>query len=95
MTRDAHVSGLDRLVFFSDGIYAIAATLLAIDIRIPTSQEPLRLEQVASLAPSVAATALANILLWWYATHRHRHIDDRDAPLLHRLNRDRHIRDAP
>ena len=149
MKRATHVSGLDRLVFFSDGIYAIAATLLAIDIRVPTTQEPLRIEQLANLAPSIAVfaltflvialfwvshhrmfamivrvdyalvwlnmlvllvvaflpaanrvfahnmrspyavvfyagaasvTALANIILWWYATHRRRHIDDHASP---------------
>ena len=42
-------------------------------------------------AGTVAATALANILLWWYATHRHRHIDDRTSPRAIRALYRRHL----
>ena len=70
--RETHISGLERLVFFSDGVYAIAATLLAIDIHIPVTHERLRPEQLTSLVPSIGVYALTFIVigLFWVSHHR-------------------------
>jgi uncharacterized membrane protein len=69
---DTHISGLERLAFFSDGVYAIAATLLAIDIRIPVTHEQLRPEQLMGIAPSIAVYALTFVVigLFWVTHHR-------------------------
>lgn len=66
------VSGLERLAALSDGVYAIAATLLAVDLRLPISQAPLTPEQLAKLVPAIAVYALTFILigLFWVSHHR-------------------------
>jgi TMEM175 potassium channel family protein len=70
--RETHINGLERLVGFSDGVYAFAATLLAIDIHVPVTHERLRPEQLTSLVPSVGVYALTFILigLFWVSHHR-------------------------
>jgi uncharacterized membrane protein len=69
--------GLERIVFFSDAVMAIAITLLAIDIRAP--------EVAAALAPSVLPTQLSEltprimsfvisfvvISIYWMSHHRY------------------------
>ncbi len=67
---------LDRLVFFSDAVMAIAITLLVIDLRLPalppiTTEAELR-SALADLAPRVFSFVLsfAVIGLWWSTHHR-------------------------
>lgn len=81
--------GLDRLIFFSDAIFAIAITLLAIDIQMPpiagdsTSAETWQV--LASLWPDYAAyiTSFIVIGLFWAGHHRKfRSIVRYDHPLL-------------
>ena len=67
---------LDRLVFFSDAVMAIAITLLVIDLRLPalppiTTEAELR-AALADLAPRVFSFVLsfAVIGLWWSTHHR-------------------------
>jgi TMEM175 potassium channel family protein len=67
---------LDRLVFFSDAVMAIAITLLVIDLRLPslppiTTEAELR-SALADLAPRLFSFFLsfAVIGLWWTAHHR-------------------------
>ena len=73
LERDRHRARLDveRVVFFSDAVFAIAITLLAIDLRLPdraTYDRPVaRSTRSASLAPEIVAFALsfAVIALFW------------------------------
>jgi uncharacterized membrane protein len=69
---ETHINGLERLVGFSDGVYEIAATLLAIDIHVPLTHERLRPEQLTSLVPSIGVYALTfiQIGLFWVSHHR-------------------------
>ena len=66
------VNGLERLVFFSDGVYAIAATLLAIDVRAPMTDERFTLAHLTALTPSIAVYALTFVVigLFWVSHHR-------------------------
>jgi uncharacterized membrane protein len=66
---------LERIVFFSDAVMAIAITLLAIDLRLPdvagaTNEEFLNL--LANLAPHYFsfAVSFAVIAVYWIAHHR-------------------------
>ena len=68
--------GLDRLIFFSDAVFAIAITLLALDIQLPptdgddvSSAEMWRM--LASLLPDYAAyvTSFLVIAFFWIGHH--------------------------
>jgi uncharacterized membrane protein len=76
--KERHEAGpqLERLVFFSDAVFAIALTLLVIDIRIPdlagTLGGPGPLEVLRTLVPRVATFVLsfAVVALYWVGHHR-------------------------
>lgn len=89
MAKKAHETepapfGLDRIVFFSDAVMAIAITLLVIDIKAP--------EGVADLGPVVLElwpkylgyfVSFWVIALYWVAHHRcFRYIRSFDRPLI-------------
>jgi uncharacterized membrane protein len=66
---------LERLVFFSDAVMAIAITLLAIDLRLPPAEDLTNrglLELLAHLAPRFLAffISFAVIGVYWVAHHR-------------------------
>ncbi len=67
--------GLERLVFFSDAVMAIAITLLALDLRLPDVQVPAG-EQLprllADLGPQFLAFAISFFVvgMFWGAHHR-------------------------
>jgi uncharacterized membrane protein len=72
-------SGLERLVFFSDAVFAIAITLLVIDLRLPdigehASNDEL-VDAIRAVGPRIAAYALsfAVIGLYWLAHWRRYH----------------------
>lgn len=79
--------GLDRLIFFSDGIFGIAVTLLALEIRLPSSAETLSnaelLHALIAIGPKYLAYFLSFCVIgsFWVSHHRRfryiRHADGR------------------
>lgn len=67
---------LDRLILFSDAVFAIAITLLVIDLKIPELAEPVREIQVLNafllLLPKVIGFLLSFLLIGLYWTIHHR-----------------------
>ena len=66
---------LDRLVFFSDGVIAIAITLLALDLRIPDTHgisNRALTAMLAELLPRYIAFAISFVVIgaYWRAHHR-------------------------
>lgn len=68
--------GLERLVFFSDAVFAIAITLLALEIRLPTLPAELSDAQLASALFAIWPKYLSYIVsflvigLYWMIHHR-------------------------
>lgn len=70
MSEDASADRrmLDRMIFFSDAVFAFALLLLAADIRLPTSIDDSTIwSQMATLAPHFASFLISFALasLWW------------------------------
>jgi uncharacterized membrane protein len=69
-------NGLERLVFFSDGVFAIAITLLALDIRLPGAEGSLTdqvlLERLIAIGPKYLAYVLSFLVIgiFWVSHHR-------------------------
>lgn len=81
--------GTERLVMFSDGVIAIAITLLVLDIRLPELPEHADSATLAaalvSIMPKMAAYALSFLVVgeFWYVHHmRFSHINRCDARLI-------------
>ena len=68
----ARGEGTERIQFFSDAVFAIAMTLLVLEIRLPDSDTDLSWQAVGALWPQVFAYALsfAIIGLNWVTHHR-------------------------
>ena len=68
--------GLERLIFFSDAVFAIAATLLALEIRLPVDQEVMDHAQLLTALLSIWHEYLAYLIsflvigLFWISHHR-------------------------
>ncbi|MEQ1736163.1 MAG: TMEM175 family protein, partial [Rhodoglobus sp.] len=78
-------SNTDRLVFFSDAVFAIALTLLVIDLKVPTDGSGTAWEVITSQIPDLFAYALsfAIVSINWVAHHRlFRVITAHDGPLM-------------
>jgi uncharacterized membrane protein len=68
-------SGVERLVYFSDAVFAIAITLLALEIRLPEMQDPTPRELAGALVgllPRFYGFAISFwiIAVYWLAHHR-------------------------
>jgi uncharacterized membrane protein len=64
---------LDRIVFFSDAVFAIAITILVLDIRLPDGLSPAELPaQVLALSPKYLSYVISFLVLavYWQAHHR-------------------------
>jgi uncharacterized membrane protein len=64
---------LDRIVFFSDAVFAIAITILVLDIRVPDGLSPTELpDQVLNLGPKYLSFVISFLVLaiYWQAHHR-------------------------
>jgi uncharacterized membrane protein len=74
--RDADARKLERVAFFSDGVFAIAATLLVVDLRLPEVAGQISnqdfLDQLAELGPKLYGFAVSIVVigLYWAGHHR-------------------------
>lgn len=79
----------ERMIFFSDAVFAIAMTLLAIEIERPTAEELASVESLAHFmvnnVSSLAAFALGFFLLWG-VQRRHHILLDRTRRVTHRMS---------
>jgi uncharacterized membrane protein len=81
--------GLERIVFFSDAVMAIAITLLAINIRVPEIEPALAAGQLAgrlqAIGPSFITLFISFIVvaIYWISHHRYfGYIKRYDTPLI-------------
>lgn len=75
----------ERLVFFSDAVFAIAMTLLVIDLKVPLPGEQTTWEIITSQSDDLFAYALSFIIIGlnWMGHHRKfRVIKNHDGPLM-------------
>ncbi len=69
--------GLERIVFFSDAVMAIAITLLAIDLRVPEIEPALAAaelpKQLSAIMPNVLTFFISFIVIgiYWISHHRY------------------------
>ena len=62
--------GTERIEAFSDGVFAIAITLLILDVRVPEAAVPLR-DQLLHLWPSYFALVLSFVMIGIYWANHH------------------------
>ena len=76
-TKSEEVMGLERMVFFSDAVMAIAITLLAVDLKVPeidpgraTTELP---KQLIALRPSLMTFFISFIVIGIYWMQHHQY----------------------
>lgn len=82
-------SQLDRLIFFSDAVFAIAITILIIDVKVPDLQRPVTeaalIHSLVNLLPKFTGFLLSFFLIGLYWTIHHRlfgYVKAHSVPLL-------------
>ena len=62
----------ERVVFFSDTVFAIAITLLALEIRLPEVEVDALPQAILALLPEIAVYALSFLIVgvYWVSHHR-------------------------
>ena len=72
LARRTHRHGFDRLIMLSDGVFAIAITLLAFDLRGPAVWDGSLVRLWSDLAPKLDAYALSFLVIsvYWLAHKR-------------------------
>ncbi|MDE3229508.1 MAG: DUF1211 domain-containing protein [Chloroflexota bacterium] len=73
-------SDTERLVFFSDAVFAVALTLLVIDLRVPVGATPATLpSKLGALWPQVLALLISFVVIasYWRGHHRIFHLIER------------------
>jgi uncharacterized membrane protein len=72
MESDEDSVNLERVVFFSDAVFAIAITLLALEIRLPEVDADALPQAIIGLLPEIAVYALSFLIvgLYWVGHHR-------------------------
>jgi uncharacterized membrane protein len=91
-TSDLNHLGLERLIFFSDAVFAIAITLLVLDIRLPSGVETANNAQLLQILLGLWQKYFAYIVsfwvigLYWISHHRKFLYIKRFTPRLLRLN---------
>ncbi len=73
LTPEAQKMGLDRIIFFSDAVIAIAMTLMALEIHVPETVDAQHLHQaLIDLLPTVQTYLLSFLVtaLYWIEHHR-------------------------
>ena len=84
--------GLERILFFSDAVMAIAMTLLAIDLKIPEIPAALAAAEfpraLTALSPKIISFVISFVVvgIYWAAHHRYFGYIKRYDPLLIALN---------
>lgn len=84
LARAGHLE-FDRVLFFSDAIFAIAITLLALDLRVPVGRNFQAGHELRSAVPSIVSFAISFVVigLFWVGHHSlFRHIVAFDRPLM-------------
>ncbi|MCS6940092.1 MAG: TMEM175 family protein [Roseiflexaceae bacterium] len=86
--RNKSVSGMERIVFFSDAVFAIAITLLALEIRLPEIGglgNAALFESLLSIYPKYLSFIVSFLVIgnFWLVHHRQFHYIERyDTPLI-------------
>ena len=72
--RDEDGVNFERVVFFSDAVFAIAITLLALEIRLPEVGLDALPQALLALLPEIAVYALSFLIVGLYSVDHPSHV---------------------